>query len=208
MLTILSRGTLTFLFATVLGLSLLIGTERGTLAAVDPCEDPARPPTITGAGNITGTSGDDVIYGSDGPDTIDGGSGNDLICAFGGDDDLSGGSGNDELFGGLGADVGSGGSGNDVVAGNGTVIVDESSSDAVDGGSGDDFLSAFGGVPLLNGGSGNDSLTSGSPDAVSNGGSGTDSCHVDEGLDPSTGIPPSGSGSVTSCEEIESGGLG
>lgn len=146
----------------------LTGTERGTLAAVDPCEDPARPPTITGSGILTGTSGDDVIHGPDGPDIIDGGSGDDLIWRLGGDDDFSDGSGHYEIFGGLGADVASGGSGNDVVVGNGTV---------------DD------------------------EDAVADG-SGSNACHVDQGLDPSTGVPPSGTGSITSCEAITSGGSG
>ncbi|HWI05338.1 MAG TPA: hypothetical protein VNT52_16155, partial [Acidimicrobiales bacterium] len=47
--------------------------------------------TITGAGDILGTEGDDVICGSEGPDRIFGGGGNDVIFGLGGGDQLSGG---------------------------------------------------------------------------------------------------------------------
>lgn len=54
-----------------------------------PSPEPAvmcvgRAATITGAGSITGTGGDDVIVGSSGADSISGGGGNDTICAGGG----------------------------------------------------------------------------------------------------------------------------
>ena len=51
--------------------------------------------------NLTGTTGDDVIVGTDARDTIEGGAGDDTICALGGDDTVRGGAGDDRLFGGL-----------------------------------------------------------------------------------------------------------
>jgi hypothetical protein len=70
--------------------------------------------TITGAGDIAGTPGDDVICGSEGPDRIAGLDGNDVILGLGGDDQLSGGQGDDRLFGGReGVDRLSGGPGDD-----------------------------------------------------------------------------------------------
>src|SRR5262249_23977768 len=46
-------------------------------------------PTITGAGTVTGTAGDDVIVGSAGDDTIEGGAGADLICGLDGNDTIA-----------------------------------------------------------------------------------------------------------------------
>jgi hypothetical protein len=60
--------------------------------------------TITGAGDIAGTPGHDVICGSAGPDRINGNGGNDTIFGFGGDDQISGGEGNDVVHGGTGND--------------------------------------------------------------------------------------------------------
>src|SRR5688572_3481002 len=98
-------GLTTLVCALLLAGGSLVTDVRTTSAAVSPCEDPNLPPTITGSGVIHGTSGDDVIYGSDEADQIDGGSGNDVICGFGGDDVLDGDSGNDTVVGGLGSDV-------------------------------------------------------------------------------------------------------
>ena len=82
--------------------------------------------TITGAGDILGTEGDDVICGSAGPDRISGGGGDDVIFGLGGADLLSGGEGNDRLVGdGGGIDRLSGGPGDDIL-----IVTD---------GAGDDF---------------------------------------------------------------------
>jgi uncharacterized repeat protein (TIGR01451 family) len=82
--------------------------------------------TITGAGDILGTGGDDVICGSAGPDRISGGAGDDVIFGLGGADLLSGGEGNDRLVGGGGGiDRLSGGPGDDIL-----IVTD---------GAGDDF---------------------------------------------------------------------
>jgi Ca2+-binding RTX toxin-like protein len=79
---------------------------------------------------IFGTSGDDVLFGSDpfilsgpfifvsdGHDQIFGGSGHDWLFGLGGDDYLDGGAGNDVLDGGDGNDVLYGGSGGDILVG-------------------------------------------------------------------------------------------
>ena len=108
----------------VLGLAL-IGAP--TTASADPnCLD--QVPTITGAGVINGTSGDDVILGSAGDDQINGGGGHDYICAgdgadviVGGDDAsyLAGQDGDDQIIGGAANDVIDGGRGTDSCFGNG-----------------------------------------------------------------------------------------
>ncbi|QQX82477.1 hypothetical protein JK628_07295 [Shewanella sp. KX20019] len=72
-----------------------------------------------------------------GNDQLSGGSGNDLLFAGDGDDKLDGGSGNDELYGGSGDDNLAGGSGDDILFG-------DSGSDTLDGGSGADQM--FGGA--------------------------------------------------------------
>lgn len=60
---------------------------------------------ITGAGTVTGTSGNDLILGSSGADTIDGLSGDDCILGGGGDDVIDGNIGTDICLSGLGADT-------------------------------------------------------------------------------------------------------
>jgi Ca2+-binding RTX toxin-like protein len=60
--------------------------------------------TVSGAGTLTGTPGNDLIIGSAGADTIDGQGGNDCILGGGGDDMLAGGDGNDVCLGGPGND--------------------------------------------------------------------------------------------------------
>ena len=95
--------------------------------------------TITGAGDITGTDGDDVICGSAGPDRIAGLGGNDTILGLGGDDMVSGGEGNDVLHGGTGSDRLTGGNGNDQIFGGGGGV------DRLSGDAGDDYLNTVDG---------------------------------------------------------------
>ncbi|HEX8644710.1 MAG TPA: Ig-like domain-containing protein [Allosphingosinicella sp.] len=56
------------------------------------------------AETITGTAGDDFIFGDNGNDVLNGGAGNDNIDGGNGSDTLSGGAGNDVLDGGNGQD--------------------------------------------------------------------------------------------------------
>ncbi|MDP1805829.1 MAG: hypothetical protein Q8K72_11720, partial [Acidimicrobiales bacterium] len=107
------------------------------------CEGNVAPPpppppvvacTITGAGDIVGTEGNDVICGSAGPDRIAGLGGNDVIYGMGGNDQVSAGSGDDTVYGGDGGDELAGGAGNDRLFGNGGGV------DRLSGGPGDDTL--------------------------------------------------------------------
>jgi Ca2+-binding RTX toxin-like protein len=66
---------------------------------------------------ITGTAGDDVIFGTPQNDVIAGGSGFDVIRAGTGDDLICGGDGGDVLYGGRGNDQVSGEGGQDVLHG-------------------------------------------------------------------------------------------
>ena len=72
------------------------------------------PVTVSGAGKIQGTAGNDVIAGSPGDDEIIASEGKDVICGFGGADTIYGGTGRDTIIGGEGDDVMFGGNGNDV----------------------------------------------------------------------------------------------
>ncbi|WP_166871279.1 putative Ig domain-containing protein [Massilia mucilaginosa] len=54
---------------------------------------------------LTGTAGNDKLYGSDANDLMDGKAGNDRVEGFAGNDTLAGGAGNDDLIGGGGTDT-------------------------------------------------------------------------------------------------------
>ena len=79
-----------------------------------------------GAASIDGTSNDDMLWGTAGPDTINGLGGNDILRGGLGNDTLNGGAGNDTLFGQGGDDNMVGGAGNDtyVLIEAGDVIVE------------------------------------------------------------------------------------
>ncbi|MEJ7810421.1 MAG: calcium-binding protein [Gemmatimonadaceae bacterium] len=108
------------------------------------------PATITGAGTIVGTPGNDVILGSAGPDVINGLGGDDRICGLGGDDRLFGGDGNDRLHGGDGNDLVEGQNGDDLIEGG-------DGNDNVQGNAGDDDVQGNMGDDLVFGHAGNDS---------------------------------------------------
>lgn len=74
---------------------------------------PLPPCTITGAGVINGTPGDDVICGSGGADAIDGLGGDDVLIGGGGADTLIGGSGSNVIHGEGGDDILGAGTGDD-----------------------------------------------------------------------------------------------
>jgi Ca2+-binding RTX toxin-like protein len=94
--------------------------------------------TETVAGN-TGTPGDDIIFGTPGPETLEGLGGNDLLCGLGGGDALYGGPGNDRLEGHAGPDRLYGGVGNDhlVPTAGDTVVNGNGGSDCTPSGSGE-----------------------------------------------------------------------
>lgn len=84
---------------------------------------------------IVGLGGDDRIIGGRGNDTICGGTGRDRIAGGAGKDTIFGGSGNDRLAGGSAADTVAGGPGNDRVGGNGgdDIVVGDAGRDRVAG---------------------------------------------------------------------------
>jgi hypothetical protein len=87
-------------------------TSAITLGAIVPeCASIPTTSIIMGSGRVTGTAGDDWIFGDGGVNDLEGGSGNDCLIGGDGDDELAGGSGNDILFGGNGSDYTDGGSG-------------------------------------------------------------------------------------------------
>ena len=129
------------------------------------------------AANLTATSGDDLLSGTEAAETIDGLAGNDLIYGAGGNDSLTGGAGVDSVYGGTGddtivdsdgaADALFGEQGNDTLTGDGTL----------DGGDGNDILTIAGSVlTTLRGGAGNDFLQGGGSNFESrmDGGEGSD----------------------------------
>ncbi|HEV3363395.1 MAG TPA: hypothetical protein VG795_04525, partial [Acidimicrobiia bacterium] len=107
------------------------------------------PCTITGAGNIIGTAGDDVICGSPGPDSIFGQGGNDVIYPGGGGDSVVAGDGNDIVFGDHGDDRIFGDTGNDTLFG-------DQENDQLSGGPGDDIVSGSEGTDQVGGSDGTD----------------------------------------------------
>lgn len=68
---------------------------------------PTRGTTTTtfGGGNVTGTSGNDLIVGNPSADTLVGGAGDDTISGNQGADKITGGAGDDYLSGGTGKDI-------------------------------------------------------------------------------------------------------
>jgi Ca2+-binding RTX toxin-like protein len=91
---------------------------------------------------IIGTSGDDLLFGTDSDDVICGLGGNDILFGRRGDDRLIGGEGNDILFGSFGDDRLIGGEGDDLLFGN-------DGDDYLEGGPGFDFLLGGPGTDIL-----------------------------------------------------------
>jgi Ca2+-binding RTX toxin-like protein len=109
------------------------------------------------AKNITGTSGPDVLKGTDNSDFIQGLRGADQIWGYGSDDELLGNQGADTIRGGTGDDYVDGGPGADTLYGNSgdDEIVGQTGADNGYGGAGNDDLYFTDGV------AGNDFVTCG-----------------------------------------------
>lgn len=112
---------------------------------------------VDGRSTTLGTSGDDVLDGTDDSEIIIGSEGNDEINGLGGDDLLVGNEGNDTIDGGAGEDRIEGGSDNDILSGG-------TNNDEIFGGSGGDQLNGNDGDDRLFGESGNDEFTGGAGD--------------------------------------------
>jgi len=159
--------------------SLLLAIPAASSAAAVKCD--GKTPTITGTNGddvIDGTDGPDIIHAKGGNDIIKGGDGKDIICGGAGDDEIRGGKSGDLLIGGAGNDLIIGGSGHDKARGG-------KGDDTVDGGKGDDKIKAGGGADnadggkgddIIKGASGNDTLIGGPQNDVINGGGGDDRC--------------------------------
>lgn len=112
----------------------------GEWADGDGLLDVIFPIHVLGICTITGTAGDDFLFGTPGNDVICGFDGRDFIFGGGGDDIVIGGPGNDVLVGGRGDDDLSGEEGFDILL----------------GGRGDDHLVGGPGWDILVGGRGDD----------------------------------------------------
>jgi Ca2+-binding RTX toxin-like protein len=88
--------------------------DPGLTSSPTPPSPPAPPPPPPPTGvTISGTNGNDILYGTNAVETILGLNGADHLLGGGGVDTINGGAGNDHLYGGIGADVLTGGAGND-----------------------------------------------------------------------------------------------
>jgi Ca2+-binding RTX toxin-like protein len=97
---------------------------------------------LQGADTIRGNGGSDVIQGDEDPDKLYGGEGDDIIQGGQGSDLIYGENGNDILSGGLDDDMLSGGSGNDKIYGG-------EGDDVLQGGPGADFFDCGDGIDIV-----------------------------------------------------------
>ena len=146
----------------------------------------ATVPVVPGVPTV-GTDGDDVIIGTDGPDSIRGGKGRDRICGLGGNDYLRGGPGRDRISGGSGDDYvkGEGGLRHLLVGGPGNDnIVAYGDGDWVWGKGGDDYIYTYSADDTSVGaGPGDDVIATGDRTRL-DAGDGTDDCRLETGVDP------------------------
>jgi len=121
-------------------------------------------------GIVTGTPGDDVLFGHDAVgDEINGFAGADTLRGLGANDTLYGGEGSDVAKGETGDDIAYGGAGNDVLAGG-------AGDDQLYGDDGNDRLDGGAGVDTMTGGTGNDTyvVDNAGDTVIENNGEGTD----------------------------------
>ncbi|MEO1208235.1 MAG: Ig-like domain-containing protein, partial [Cyanobacteria bacterium J06638_20] len=123
-----------------------------------------------------GSSGGDIVVGTNGDDILNGFSDVDILRGLGGNDLINGGSSEDTMRGDSGNDVLNGGSGNDDMRGG-------SGNDILNGGSGNDFMTGGNGRDVLSGGTGNDRLYGNAARDILNGGGGRDRLQGGAGRD-------------------------
>ena len=120
--------------------------------------------TLTSTFDVTLTTLDVALRGTEGDDALTGGVGNDGIAGLGGNDVLAGAAGDDTVLGGAGNDTLSGGEGNDLLRGEAgdDVLQAGTGADTLDGGLGDDRAVFSGGwTPTRVARSGSDYLVDG-----------------------------------------------
>jgi cysteine-rich repeat protein len=143
---------------------------------------------------LKGTSGPDVIVGTESKDKIEGRDGGDVICGLGGNDDIQGNDGADTIYGGDGKDDINGGNGADVIhGGNGK--------DDLRGGDGSDALCGGAANDDIRGGNGNDRIDAGSGEDDVRGNDNNDLCVNGEDVHSCE----STEGTVEECEDEEVG---
>jgi serralysin len=139
--------------------------------------------------NSQGTTGNDLLFGSEGDNNISGLDGNDKIESRAGSDSVTGNSGDDWIVAGSGNDTASGGKGDDRISGDvgDDILSGEGGLDIVFGGSGNDVISGGGGKDRLFGETGNDRISGdGGNDAIE-GGQGFDTISGNSGQDSLSG---------------------
>ena len=149
--------------------------------------------------DYTGTSGMDIVPGTEDDDTISTLGGTDVVAGGGGDDDIDGGAGNDFLFGDSGDDTIEGGEGADVILGGSgaDTLTGGAGADIVRGGSGDDTITGGDGADILLGDSGADTIDGGAGDDIIYGGTGDDTLTGGSGDDTFVFAPGDGSDTIT-----------
>lgn len=127
---------------------------------------------------------DQIIYGTDGPDTLYAGPGNDVVYGLGGKDSLHGATGNDIIDGGSGQDKLYGGDGNDILYGsdNFDKLYGENGDDILDGGDGKDQLYGGSGYDIFITRQGDGSSGFTSTSAIHDFEDGVDKIRLDGGL--------------------------
>ncbi|MCY4375293.1 MAG: calcium-binding protein [Spirochaetaceae bacterium] len=149
--------------------------------------------------DYTGTSGMDIVPGTEHDDTIETLGGTDVVAGGAGDDDIDGGAGNDFLFGDSGADTIDGGEGDDVILGGSgaDTLTGGAGADIIRGGSGADTLTGGEGDDILLGDSGADTIDGGAGDDIIYGGTGDDTLTGGAGADTFVFAPGHGSDTIT-----------
>lgn len=129
-----------------------------------------------------GTSGPDVLLGSDSVEIFNGLEGNDDLRLGGGNDIANGNQGDDQIAGGAGDDQLRGGRDNDTISGG-------EGKDVIQGDLGNDLLNGNQGSDRVDGGPGNDEVRGGRDDDEVIGGEGDDKLYGDLGNDVLLGGP-------------------
>ena len=132
-------------------MSLIYGSSGDDL--IEGTDDADEIFGFEGNDTVKGGKGKDKLYGGSGNDSLDGGEDDDSLYGADGNDTLIGNSGNDDIWGGDGNDSLQGGDGNDDIWGG-------DGNDSLQGGAGDDKLNDISGLNVLDGGDGNDYISS------------------------------------------------
>ncbi len=172
---------------------ILASTTPASGQTASPAQQPAVPSVICSQsvpdgynvihvtnGQATGTSGNDVIYGTSGADIINGGAGNDIIIGYAGNDTINGGLGADILIGNNGHDTIDGSWGPDTICGG-------NGNDIMVGGHGNDSIDGHYGTDNIDGGQHQDIITGGHDNDTIVGGYGQDQLFGEDGADTITG---------------------